>query len=414
MSSTIVDGTTYTVPDDGARGWGIQVTNLLVALGNNSLLIKGGSIPLTSDANFGANFGLISAYFTSRTANAASAGALRLANADFIRWRNGANSANLSLGIAADKLQFEGIDLATISTTQTLTNKTIDASANTITNLTVAMLAAGVLITSTSLAGASNTNVPSTLAVKTYIDTSAALQVPQTRTLTAGAGLSGGGDLTTDRTFDVNVDNSTIEINADTLRVKDAGIVLAKLASNSVDENKIVSTTYSSTGGLVGGSGTKVSVQVDNSTIELNTNALRVKDLGITTAKIAASNVTSAKLENNIVFPGTGSVTIPAGTTAQRSGSPANGMIRYNSDLTAFEGYNSGWGPLASGGGSAGSLTTDLSSGNLTVSAGTTLTYPFLTIQAADTYTINGQMVSAGRLTVSGTLIINGTVVVGP
>jgi hypothetical protein len=42
--------------------------------------------------------------------------------------------------------------------------------------------------------------------------------------LTAGDGLSGGGDITASRSFAVNVDDSTIEINADTLRVKADGI----------------------------------------------------------------------------------------------------------------------------------------------------------------------------------------------
>lgn len=43
-------------------------------------------------------------------------------------------------------------------------------------------------------------------------------------------------------------------------------------------------------------------------------------------------------LSNTIILSGTGAVTIPAGTTGQRPGSPANGMIRYNSDLAAYEG----------------------------------------------------------------------------
>lgn len=68
----------------------------------------------------------------------------------------------------------------------------------------------------------------------------------------------------------VQVDNSTIEINSDALRVKDAGITLAKLASNSVDENKIVSTTFNSSGALNGGSGTKVAVRVDAATVKIN------------------------------------------------------------------------------------------------------------------------------------------------
>ena len=52
-------------------------------------------------------------------------------------------------------------------------------------------------------------------------------------------------------------------------------------------------------------------------------------------------------------FSGTGQVKLPAGTTGQRSGSPANGMIRYNSTLSQFEGYGGGqWGGI--GGAQAG------------------------------------------------------------
>lgn len=53
---------------------------------------------------------------------------------------------------------------------QTLTTKTIDADNNTISNLETDNLKAGVLNTSTSLSGASDLQVPSALAVKTYVD----------------------------------------------------------------------------------------------------------------------------------------------------------------------------------------------------------------------------------------------------
>jgi hypothetical protein len=91
----------------------------------------------------------------------------------------------------------------------------------------------------------------------------------------AGAVLAGASGVA------VQVDGSSIEISGNALRVKDAGITLAKMASNSVDENKIVSTSFSASGAIAGGSGTKVAVQVDSSTIEINSNALRVKAAGI-------------------------------------------------------------------------------------------------------------------------------------
>ena len=43
----------------------------------------------------------------------------------------------------------------------------------------------------------------------------------------------------------------------------------------------------------------------------------------------------------------TGFLTLPAGTTAQRPGSPANGMVRFNSTLNLLEGYYDGsWGNI--------------------------------------------------------------------
>ena len=47
-------------------------------------------------------------------------------------------------------------------------------------------------------------------------------------------------------------------------------------------------------------------------------------------------------IADNPIFPGTGSATLPNGTTAQRSGS--SGAVRYNTSLSQFEGYtNTGW-----------------------------------------------------------------------
>ena len=55
----------------------------------------------------------------------------------------------------------------------------------------------------------------------------------------------------------------------------------------------------------------------------------------------------------NLTLSGTGSVKVPSGTTAQRDGSPVNGMFRYNSTNEQFEGYQGGdWGAIGGGGGS--------------------------------------------------------------
>lgn len=56
---------------------------------------------------------------------------------------------------------------------------------------------------------------------------------------------------------------------------------------------------------------------------------------------------------DTVSFGGTGQITLPAGTTAQRSGSPYAGMIRYNTTYAQFEGYTDGtWAQV--GGGATG------------------------------------------------------------
>ena len=74
------------------------------------------------------------------------------------------------------------------------------------------------------------------------------------------------------------------------------------------------------------------------------------------------SNSLSATF-TDIDLTGTGSITIPSGTTSQRDVSPANGMMRFNTTLSQFEGYKDGaWAEI--GGGSSDTWTTDNFTGN--------------------------------------------------
>ena len=61
----------------------------------------------------------------------------------------------------------------------------------------------------------------------------------------------------------------------------------------------------------------------------------------------------TATFAGNILMSGTGTLDLPVGTTGERPGTPNNGMIRYNTTLTRYEGYSgSAWGSL--GGGATG------------------------------------------------------------
>ena len=52
-------------------------------------------------------------------------------------------------------------------------------------------------------------------------------------------------------------------------------------------------------------------------------------------------------LADNVTITGNGALTLPVGTTAQRSTPNAQGMIRYNTTDSTFEGYDgANWGSL--------------------------------------------------------------------
>jgi hypothetical protein len=64
-----------------------------------------------------------------------------------------------------------------------------------------------------------------------------------------------------------------------------------------------------------------------------------------------------------------GSATIPAGTTAQRDGSPSAGFLRYNTTTNTFEGYHAAaWDAI--GGGLDSALVLDIAAPNQTITAG--------------------------------------------
>ena len=132
------------------------------------------------------------------------------------------------------------------------------------------------------------------------------------------------------------------------------------------------------------------------------TNLAQVKAFDTTDYATAAQGVLAASATQPATTvaktSSIGSAAMPAGTTAQRDGSPSAGFLRFNSTDTSFEGYDgSAWGAIGGGGGASGggsdavfyengkvittnySITADtnaMSTGPLTVNSGVSVTVP--------------------------------------
>lgn len=119
----------------------------------------------------------------------------------------------------------------------------------------------------------------------------------------AAAGLA-SDSVTTAKILDSNVTTAKIaDLNVTDAKIASLAtskltgtISTAQIASAAVDENKLAASVAGS--GLAGGAGTALSVNVDASTIEINSDTLRVKDAGVTEAKLATAVVN--KLGQNI------------------------------------------------------------------------------------------------------------------
>lgn len=75
--------------------------------------------------------------------------------------------------------------------------------------------------------------------------------------------------------------------------------------------------------------------------------------IGNVAPNTGAFTTLSATLD--VTFSGTGYVQMPVGATTDRPGTPADGMLRYNSTLDTFEGFsNNQWGAVGGGAGATG------------------------------------------------------------
>lgn len=215
MPTFTVNGTSYNWPEINAEDWGTDVNTWAQAVSNHTLQKSGGSFTLTAEVDFGATYGLRAAYFRSKGTNPASAGAVRLANAENISWRNAANSADLALTVnSSNKLEFNGVAVegATPGAADTVlqtnaagtatewgkvTNDNVDSSAAIAHSKMAALTASRAMVTDGSgVASASSvtaTELGYVSGVTSALQTQLDAKQPLDSDLTAVAGLSSTG-----------------------------------------------------------------------------------------------------------------------------------------------------------------------------------------------------------------------------
>ena len=236
-------------------------------------------------------------------------------------------------------------DIVDVSSTQTLTNKTLSGG-------TISSSAVGA--SSLTVSGTSNLNGGTTLG-----DASG-----DSLTINSSAVSTPNG---------LNFDSNTLVIDAANNRV---GVgVASPTVPLEVSGAAIVGslTTSSSIAASTDTLDLKPSGTVNSSTFIANNVTASGSVKGVTIATGAASGSTTnvimgssvAGAINNYKFEGKQAVQLPAGNnSSERPASPADGMIRYNSTDNTYEGYstaNGGW--AAIGGGGAKSTVTQAAHG---------------------------------------------------
>jgi len=223
---------------------------------------------------------------------------------------------------------------------------------------------------------------------QTFLTATQQTSLTNSRYVTAGSGLSindgGAGSF-----FQVSLTGAALSLNnaAGGIIVKDSASTVAS-RSIAVSGTGLAVSNADGTGGnptlalsgqvlsLANASFNGLVTLSTSGTISSSTITGTANQIGVTNGTGVGGNPT-VYIADNAVFPGTGAITVPNGSTAQKPAGSA-GQIRYNTSSQVFEGYaNGAWNSFSLAGGvstfSAGStgFTPSSATGGVVTLAGT-------------------------------------------
>jgi hypothetical protein len=223
--------------------------------------------------------------FISSSTDTASAGVVRLANAENISWRNAGHSANLSLTVnSSNALQFNSITLVDLSTSQVLTNKTL--SGNT-------------AVTLISGSGTLTLNTSGTITVPNGTDTlvgKATTDILTNKTLSGNTAtnlISGSGTLTLNTSGTITLPNATDTLvgkaTSDVFTNKSidaATNTLTNIANSAISSSAAIAGTkispdFGSQNVVTTGTGTFTSLSQTGNQITLDSDATGAQLVGL-------------------------------------------------------------------------------------------------------------------------------------
>lgn len=267
------------------------------------------------------------------------------------------NSLTVNNSISAPIIETEDIRIAGNVIQTTLSNSDLELRANgsgTVTTTSNVAFSQNLSVDGNTTLGV--TNITSTLSHVGDVVQTGNTSVTGNVSVTGDLDISGQAQfeeiLIDDNFITTTTSNADLELRANgtgVVRIPNNNVVITNdltitgdLIASDLTNLGVVSANSYSTGDILIDDNF-ITTTLSNSNLELRANgtgSILLDDIEVNNTTISsATDLTLASTSGNIVISGNGALRIPVGTTAQQPAGVA-GQIRYNSDLSRFEGYN--------------------------------------------------------------------------